>query len=326
MKFYSKMLVAVLLITSTCILSSCSDDDNSNPSVKVEVSEISGTSALISWNIISEEVITHEIIIKDKATGTICFEETTGLSFTSGAVETEVEATGLSSETEYTVTVTANTIDSEFNAVYVGEGSADFTTTEGAALLEVTKEEIVGMWTCSNRYYKFDDDGTGETGSHSDTFGDEKEDDITWEITSYEYDGNEVRSIKATDSEGYWNDMEVVKENDVIKLIDHDNSWTFTTADDNGGDEGTYSTSDFEGSEFKSDNEAITIRFNGDGSFEYYAGTIDMLSGNSYEWKLEGSEIKSYKTGDYSFVWYNWLIDDMNTIHLLYSDVILRRQ
>lgn len=233
-KFYLGMLVAVSLL-ATSIFSSCSDDEDSNPGVKVEVSDISGTSAKISWNIISNQVIAHEVVVKEKASGSVAFEEIAGINLTTSEVDTEIEATGLSAETEYTVTVTALSIDAELNDVYIGEGSTDFTTLEGAALLEVEESEIVGTWYCSNWYYIFNDDGTGETGSHSSTFGDEKESDVTWEITSFDLDGTEVRSIKATDSDGYWTDLQVIKEGDVITLKDNDNNQTFELSGSNGG-------------------------------------------------------------------------------------------
>jgi len=230
-KFYLGMVVAISFL-ATSVLTSCSDDDDSNPSVSVEVSDISGTSATISWNIISKEVLAHDVVVTEKATGDVAFEEVAGFDLTSGDVATEIKATGLSPETKYTVTVTAFSIDEELNDVSIGKGSTDFTTGEGADLLGVSEDEIIGTWYCSNWYYIFNDDGTGETGSHSDMFGDEKEDDITWEITSFDLDGTEVRSIKATDSEGYWIDLQVLKDGDVITLKDNANNQTFELSDE----------------------------------------------------------------------------------------------
>ena len=327
-----KILKFMFFMTLTGVFalsfSSCSDDD-SNPSVNVEVSEITGTSATISWNVISSEVMNHYVVVKEKESGVVCFDEPAGYSFTNSSPYTEIEVTDLDPETVYAVTVTATTLGAQFDAITVGEGSTEFTTIVGGGstgdLVSVEKDEIVGTWYNSNRYFKFNDDGTGETGSHSDTFGDEKDDDISWEITTFELDGTEVRSIKATDSEGYWSDLEVVKEDDVIKLIDHDNNWTFEAAD-NGGDAGTYSQSDFSGSTFKDANETITVNFNADNGFTYFVGGIDMNGGNTYEWKVEESEIKCYKDNDYSFSWHTWVIVDKNTVHLKYSDIMLIRQ
>lgn len=225
-KIYSGVLIAVVLLASN-LFTSCSDDE-SNPSVSVEVSDITGSSATISWGIISSQVISHEVVIKEKESGTIVFDEIAGVDLTTATVNTEIEATGLSPETEYTVVVTALSLDQELKEVVLGDGSAKFTTEEGEPLLEVTKDEIVGTWYASNYYYIFNDDKTGESGEHSDMFGDEKDADITWEITSYEYNGAMVRSIKAMDSEGYWTDLEVVVIDGVMKLKDHDNNQSFT--------------------------------------------------------------------------------------------------
>lgn len=100
----------------------------------------------------------------------------------------------------------------------------------------------MGTWYCSNWYYIFNDDGTGESGSHSEIFGDEKESDITWEITSFDLDGTEVRSIKATDSDGYWTDLQVIKDGNVITLKDNYNNQTFELSDSD-GDGGSGETS-----------------------------------------------------------------------------------
>lgn len=233
-------MVAITLL-ATSLFTSCSDDD-SNPSVNVEVSEINGTSAKISWSIISDQALGHEVVVAEKTTGDVAFEELTGLDLTSGDLVTEITATGLSAETEYTVIVTALSLDEQLNEIYIGEGNANFTTGEGADLIEVTKDEIVGTWYCSNWYYIFNDDGTGESGSHSEIFGDEKESDITWEITSFDLDGTEVRSIKATDSDGYWTDLQVIKDGNVITLKDNYNNQTFELSDSD-GDGGSGETS-----------------------------------------------------------------------------------
>ena len=224
-KFYLEMIVA-LSVLATSMFTSCSDDD-SDPKVSVEVADITGSSATISWDLVSSRVLAHEVVVKEKDGGTIVFEDVAGVDLSTSSVMTEIEATGLSAETEYTVTVTALTLNDALEDEVVGEGSANFTTVEGDPLLEVTEEQIVGTWFSSNRYYIFNADKSGENGSHSEMFGDEKEDDITWEITSYEYEGAQVRSIKATDSEGYWNDLEVVLIDGVMKLKDHDNNYSF---------------------------------------------------------------------------------------------------
>lgn len=224
-KFYFGIVVAISFL-ATSFLTSCSEDDL-EPSVSVEVSDITGSSAMISWDIISNQVLGHEVIVKEKDGGTVVFEDVAGVDLSTSSVETEIKATGLSAETEYTVTVTAFTLDENLEELTVGDGSANFTTGEGEPLLEVSEEQIVGTWFSSNRYYIFNADKSGENGSHSEMFGDEKDEDITWEITSYEYNGAEVRSIKATDSEGYWNDLEVVVIDGVMKLKDHDNNYSF---------------------------------------------------------------------------------------------------
>lgn len=225
-KFYLSVLVLVSLLGAS-LFSSCSDED-SELTVSVEVSDITAGSAVISWDIISIQALGHEVVVTDEETGDIVFEETAGVNLTTSKVYTEITATGLSAETKYTVTVTALSLDENLNSVNLGEGSTNFVTVEGDPLLEVSEDEIVGTWVSSTQYYVFKSDKTGESGSHSDFFGDEKENDIDWEITSYEYNGAVVRSIKATDSEGYWNDLEVVVIDDVMKLKDHDNNYSFT--------------------------------------------------------------------------------------------------
>ncbi len=224
-RFYLGVLVAVSLL-ATSLLSSCSDDDL-EPSVSVEVSDITGSSAMISWDLVSAQVLGHEVIVKEKDGGTVVFEDVAGIDLSTSSVETEIKATGLSPETEYTVTVTAFTVNEDFEDVTVADGSANFTTVEGEPLLEVTEDQIVGTWYSSSSYYIFNTDKSGESGSHSEMFDDEKDEDITWEISSYEYNGAEVRSIKATDSEGFWNDLEVVVIDGVMKLKDHDNNLSF---------------------------------------------------------------------------------------------------
>lgn len=129
-KIYSKMLIALSLFAASFMLSACSDDDNSsNPSLKIEVSDIKGTSAIIKWNLISEEVLTHNIEIRDKETGSLYFEGSTGINLSTSTIETEIEATNLAPETTYTVLVSAYTINENLDAVLVKEGNAEFTTT-----------------------------------------------------------------------------------------------------------------------------------------------------------------------------------------------------
>jgi hypothetical protein len=129
------------------------------------------------------------------------------------------------------------------------EDEPNNTKNDPSNLVEVTASEITGKWKTSNWYYLFSEGGTGEEGSVSSISGEEKEGDITWEITSCELDvvdaatgdisTKQVRCIKVTDVEGYYTELEVLKEGESITLKDHDNNVSYTKEGSNNGGSGS---------------------------------------------------------------------------------------
>ncbi len=110
-------------------------------------------------------------------------------------------------------------------------------TTTNSELVQITEADVLGNWESSNSYYKFEEGGSGEYGTVSAISGNEKEYDITWEITTCTIDEinfetgsiteKTVRCIKPTDPEGFYDELEVVKEGDIFKFIDHTNNRTY---------------------------------------------------------------------------------------------------